>query len=304
MYKMPERSGVSAVRSLSSKSQSVGRVFAVLLLGLACSSRSWGECFKFAVTDYEKVFCQIKEASPATPLPSLDDFRRNPPQMQYLLLKRHAQRLSLALAPVATASSASHTPAIRNEPEGKAAEGSREPRVSQPSPSDTGSQQTGQMPHFANCEMTNLMITCGGLQYRLQENRSNKRLSASSLTDDNKMGLVDFQGNARDSQAIGTYLTQSYSRYLEKMLEIGLGASTMSYTKFNLVYTELSAKNKSFAQRFETMYQYLKQDKRTKTVPARLSNQFPSSLDRCDPVSDRLIACDSEGVNWIYAKEG
>ena len=50
--------------------------------------------------------------------------------------------------------------------------------------------------------------------------------------------------NARDSQAIGTYLTQSYGQYLEKMLEIGLGASTMSYTKFNLGVPELSAKTK------------------------------------------------------------
>ena len=48
-------------------------------------------------TEYEKLYCQIKAKDANVALPSFEDFRRNDPQVQALLLKRPAARWGLAV---------------------------------------------------------------------------------------------------------------------------------------------------------------------------------------------------------------
>jgi len=62
----------------------------------------------------------------------------------------------------------------------------------------------------------------------------------------------------------------------------------------------LQAKNVDFSERFETMYRFLKKDKKTMAVKSEPSSKRPHSISQCDDVSHRFIVCDIGVVNWVY----
>src|SRR5690606_2447832 len=76
-------------------------------------------------------------------------------------------------------------------------------------------------------------ITCADSDWQLQKNKSNRQLQSEALSDSNSMALPKQNGQS-DNQ----YLTQVYPVYIKKMLDIGLGGSTMAYTRFARVYEE------------------------------------------------------------------
>src|SRR5690606_22003974 len=64
-------------------------VFGAVMQAEACEPASGNE--------YEKVFCQLKRSGRGEELPSIHDFRKNPPLMQALLLKKPAERAGIPL---------------------------------------------------------------------------------------------------------------------------------------------------------------------------------------------------------------
>ncbi len=114
------------------------------------------------------------------------------------------------------------------------------------------------------------------------------------------MGLPRYRGNRNNDRAIQYYLSDVYSLYIQKMVDIGLGASTMSYRRFYYTFNDLQSKQVSFTERFEKMYGYLKKDKKTMQVKPLLSEHRPDKLSQCDDISKHIIVCDNGSANWVY----
>jgi len=120
------------------------------------------------------------------------------------------------------------------------------------------------------------------VSYGLVGNLSNKRLSKGVLDGKNKMNIPGYQGKSDDRQALAGYLAKAYGQYILKMLEIGLGGSTFTYNKFVYLYYDVSEKGIDFSQRFETMFGYLKQDKKNLAVSEKLPETVYLKKERCD----------------------
>jgi hypothetical protein len=150
------------------------------------------------------------------------------------------------------------------------------------------------------CQLIHDNILCGKQRFVMRTNQSNKQLSSGVLEDSYKMGLPVYAGSKDDALEVQYYLSNAYAVYIRRMIDIGLGASTMSYTRFFHIYYDLQGKNVSFTERFETMYSYLKKDKKNMSVQAVLSDKRPVHISECDDINEEIIACDSGGFNWIY----
>ena len=116
------------------------------------------------------------------------------------------------------------------------------------------------------------------------------------------MDMPTFRGSLSDRDAVEQYLRKSYQHYLFKMMDIGLGGSTLSYGKFAYLFDDLNSKGVSFGKRFEAMYGYLKKDKKTLSVPAK--SQAPSELtpDDCYRL-DVLLVCRLGVNNWLFMRQ-
>lgn len=262
----------------------------LLLLFFACgtcASAAFADCTTPVKSDYEQIYCLVMEKGEGASLPSWEDFSRNNRQVQRLLLKRPAEKLKIALPTVNAALS-------------KPAASTSKPMPSVSVTVVAKNQEPKLQGGLSSCRLGQETIICGDQIYRLQENVSNKHLSPGTFAPDYKMALPVYQGDKNDKTAIQGYLTDAYAHYLNKMLAIGLGASTMSYTRFNQVFFDLLTKNISFAGRFETMYHHLKDDKKTMNVQARLSALMPNSISQCDTVGHQFMVCDLDTVNWVY----
>ena len=117
------------------------------------------------------------------------------------------------------------------------------------------------------------------------------------------MALDSFQGNLQDKSAVNRYLARSYRHYIDKMLFIGLGASTMTYTKFHYTFWDLVEKREDFAGRVNAMYDFLKQDKATMAVQERYDKVMPAGIDWCTSLSDSVVVCDDGKRNWVYTRQ-
>jgi len=105
-----------------------------------------------------------------------------------------------------------------------------------------------------------------------------------------------------DQDNVHRYLGDSYRRYIQAMLDIGLAAATMSYSRFYYTFDDAAKNQRDFAARFEKMYIYLKKDKQTMGVKSRYSDELPVSLKQCSWLNDSLLVCDNDKLNWIYKK--
>lgn len=115
------------------------------------------------------------------------------------------------------------------------------------------------------------------------------------------MAIPAFAAALSDDHAVARYLVNAYAIYLEKMMAIGLGAATMSYAKFHFFFYDISEKGISFSERFETLYHYLKKDK--KVLPIR-DVSAPDSLDpgQCEQLSTVLLACNAGQRNYLFRR--
>ncbi|MGP4842953.1 hypothetical protein ACTXGQ_02380 [Marinobacter sp. 1Y8] len=243
-------------------------------------------------TDYERLYCQIKAKDASVSLPSFEDFRRNDPQVQALLLKRPAARWGFAVPSPKTAprpetstapkSSAPATPAATEPPPKK-------------SPASGG---TG----LSDCALQGDSIRCPGRQFELISNQPNRALPDGVLSEENKLGLPSFTGDLNDEASVRQYLSTAYDRYIVKMLEIGLGGATMSFTRFYNGFWRHQSQGVDYAQRMESTYHYLKQDKKTLAVKARLHSKLPANLDNCGAINGDILVCDDVATSWVFVR--
>lgn len=227
---------------------------------------------------YESAFCRVKQSRYGDNLPSLNDFRRNPQNMQYLLLRRLANKLDIDLSPPqkSKAVQAARKTAART------ATPQRDKRSVAPSPG-------------ASCSTSVDSIRCGSRVFRRLSNRSNKNLRPEALGASNRL-LFSPPGVAGDEDR---YLLEAYVLYLNKMISIGLAGSTFSYSGFAHTYYEHQRSGTDFVERFRAMFEFLKQDKKKIAVSRRSPGRRPD-WQECEPLNSELIACNSQGMNLLY----
>lgn len=243
-------------------------------------------CFVYAETYYEQVYCEIKQKAPATVLPSFIDFKKNNPRMQAMLLKRKAEALGITMKMPADSSKKSSANKVSISPASLAEE-----------------QPASHAQMITECRLAGALITCGNGSFLLTGNKKNGAISDSALKDQNRLKLSNFQGDESDERALRLFLTEQYTHYLEKMLEIGLGGATMSFTKFYLLFEDMSDKGADFSARFETMFQFLKKDKANMFVSEAADPISGLTMDDCARLTDKMFACDNRRRNTIYLKQ-
>lgn len=259
--------------------------FAVLFWG----ALSWGAltqadalCFAQAQSYYEQIYCEVKAEGKGARLPRFHEFKRNDQLTQALLLKRPAQNAGVDLAMPKPAKA--KTLEFSKVNSGKVSSGKAVPAVSA----------------LSDCSFRGLHIACGKERFKLVGNKNNKHLRPGALDESNGLALPLFKGAMTDSRAVNRYLAVAYPHYVDKMLMIGLGGATMSYGKFEYLFSDLHQKGVSFNDRFETMYRYLKKDKRTIGVNESISVDSDITINDCGPLARHVIACARNGRNYLY----
>jgi hypothetical protein len=244
-------------------------------------------CHSAAKTDLERLYCDVVAEGGGASLPSQPDFNRNDPKVQALLLKRPAKRLGLTVPepsepqPPAAASTNSQ-PEVNSESSEPA-----EPVVSR---------------GLANCELAGERIRCPQTDYNLAENQNRSSLAEGVLGPDNHFQIESFKGDRDDEEAVRRYLSNAYDQYIPKMLRLGLGANTMSFTAFHNAFHTLEAGGVDFADRMAQTYQLLKQDRQQLGVKNRYHNDLPDSISLCGVINRNIIVCDNVGTNWVYVR--
>ncbi|MCR6653389.1 MAG: hypothetical protein NVV73_18665 [Cellvibrionaceae bacterium] len=260
----------------------------VLFLSFGVEAQG-GACLEQARTPLEQTYCKIRAANPSAPLPTLQELRRNPEKTQRLLLRRPAEQAGISLPPEKTARPAPTAPAKSASMPAAAAT-----RAALPTRIQTGG--------LAGCELLASSIRCGADRYQLQGNMPNSRLARGALDLDTKVSFAEYQGAAADSTALQEYASSTYRRYIEAMLEIGLGSSTMSFTKFYHTFTEAQEKGTRFGERLSAMFDFLKKDKANMGVQSHYNDALPSGIEQCMSLSEALLVCDNVQQNWVYKR--
>lgn len=262
----------------------------VLFLSFGVEAQG-GACLDQARTPLEQTYCKIRAANPSAPLPTLQELRRNPEKTQRLLLRRPAEQAGISLPAEKTVRPAAPAPAAAKSASMPATVA---PKAALPARVHTGS--------LAGCELLASSIRCGADRYQLQGNMSNSRLARGALDLDTKVSFAEYQGAATDSTALQEYAGSTYRRYIEAMLEIGLGSSTMSFTKFYHTFTEAQEKGTRFGERLSAMFDFLKKDKANMGVQSHYNDALPSGIEQCMSLSDVLLVCDNVQQNWVYRR--
>ncbi len=254
------------------------KLYQLLVLIVVFSSAANADrfCFSYAESYYEQIYCEVQASGKGAGLPSMYDFRRNDERVQALLLKRFARRIGIELKMPASSSRNTVIEVGAN-----------------PVLIDDNS--------FSGCELKINSIHCGTSRYKMVTNRTNKQLGNNALATSNRMNLAIFKGSLSDSIAVEMYLSESYQHYLSKMMEIGLGAATLSYAKFAFLFSDLNRKGIDFQKRFETMYRYLKQDKKNIAVTVKSKPPPGLTLEYCYRL-ERLILCSIGMTNIIFVE--
>ncbi|WP_426417674.1 hypothetical protein [Aestuariirhabdus sp. LZHN29] len=309
--------------TLGTRIHCLRRPVRLALLGLVAGAGSvQGDCLPMAVTPYERIYCDIRNQGKGAGLPDFAQFQNNPPTTQRLLLKRPAGRLGIklpavsskgapsAMATVVAMKNSSASPQssvggdIAKRKSAKAGEQGLGP-VKGEGPRKAAAPVIGRQSEdnlVSRCRQHSDRIRCGDNQYRLQGNLPNRVLEPDALEDGNRLRLVPYSGGGDDPDALNRYLGGAYQQYIDKMLEIGLGGVTMSYSRFYYTYLDLQESGHDFAGRFETMFEYLKRDKRHLVVGRAPPPAF-DGLKYCMALDRRLIVCDNQRVNWVYRLE-
>ena len=276
---------------------------ALLVIAMSPLNGLAAECPMQPQTAHERVYCQVWEKGGGSSLPSFNDFRRNSPQVQALLLKRQAARFGIDMPdsepePVSEqlpdqlpeAPVSAPMPSTEPSPVSTDVAGAEPPPAASPNP----------FAGFKECQLDGETIVCPRRRYQLASNLPNSALPEGVLEDQNLLGLDSYHGDPADEAKLHGYLSQAYDRYIQKMLEIGLGGATMSFTQFYHGYQRHLASGVDYAQRLEATFHLLKQDKKTMAVQARLTDKLPQTLEHCEGVGRNIVVCDDVGTNWVF----
>lgn len=268
---------------------------AVLWVGTAVAQDSG--CPAQARTPLEQIYCKVRAANPSAPLPTLQELRRNPEKTQRLLLRRPAEQAGISLPPESAPAKARPSPERAPTAVAPAAKTvtnkAADPRRPETEPGS-----------LAGCEFGGTRIRCGAEQFVLQGNLPNSRLAPGALAPETRTSFVEYAGAAGDEAALMAYASATYLRYIEAMLDIGLGASTMSFTKFYHTLTEAQTKGARFGERLAAMFDFLKKDKATIGVQPHYNDALPEGLNQCMALNERLLVCDNVQQNWVYRRVG
>lgn len=233
-------------------------------------------CFAQARLPLEKSFCEVKKAGGLNFVRSIKDFKKNPEKTQRLILKRDAERLGINLPtkPSSTEVKVSQTPTPPSNARAK----------------------------LESCTLDKNIIRCNKEQYLLTGNLRNSQLKAEAFSSHNQLLLPRKSATEFYNQSDFLYLSHIYPIYIHKMLEIGLGDSTMSFTKFAEVFWQNKMRDLDFVDRFQFMYNKLKIEKSRNQVKPRYSSDQPDSINQCMRLDTRIIVCDNKTTNWVYHK--
>ncbi len=271
-----------------------------LLLGLWCWSLptlSWAEqfCFLMAENYYEQLYCEVKAKGHGGSLPAFYDFRKNEPLTQALILKRPAANLGVDVS-MPKKSVATLQPVLDTAPP-------------QPVTQSTQAVALGQAvrtmgTHGGNallaCSLKGVSIECGAEKYQLMGNKSNHHLAEDALDVNNQLAIQAYIPQQHSGGSLDAYLLTAYQRYITKMLEIGLGAATLSYPKFSYLFDDMVSNGVDFSGRFEIMYSFLKKDKLHISVSESIPTDVNVSLENCMLLGSDIIACSSDTKNYLY----
>jgi hypothetical protein len=245
-------------------------------------------------TPLEVSYCKLV-ALGATGLPPLYEFRKNSADTQYLLLKRPAARLGVSLAEPTKTTRRKPEPAIPTavdeapRPISSAKAASRARTDIRPA---SGLNTSG-------CQLQGETITCANERYSLQWNKPKQALAPGALAASNQLIFAAAPASAAQ---LDDYLQRCYVEYLQKMLVIGLGNTTLSYGKFANIYAEAKSQNFDFAARFTKMYHFLKEERKTLNPPKGFGQAKPQRIDACLKLSDSIWSCQTADHHWLFAK--
>ena len=268
------------------------------------ASAAISKCFLKAETYYEQIYCEIKEKGKGKALPAFVDFKKNNVITQVLLLKRDAAALNIFIKMPKRSTSKKDITSRTTKNKLNIA-----PNIQQPLNSKTSSttnllesQSLNTSSNSSACSFSGDMITCNALNFHLIGNKKNSALKRGVLNLQNKIGLMPFISKKTQQSKIDRYLYKSYVIYIEKMIEIGLGGVTMSFTKFAYLFNDLLEKNVDFASRFETMYDFLKKDKQQLAVSEKITPANHLTIADCFKLTNRIYICDNRTRNYVYVK--
>lgn len=297
---------MSDVSQPQSKTKKILHRFVAGLTLTACTGTfaspgvSVKQCEKMANSEIEHSYCAVLASGRGANLPNFHQFRQNPLKMQILLLKGPAKKAGIALPTGGHKHSAAPlkpTPVIDSP-------ALDEPRPNKPSAATAG-RESMQLPAtpaagvssaLQGCELQGQTVSCANQHYHLVSNLRLQELPATALSDENKLIFPERHGN----DSLVQYLSKAYPVYIDKMLVLGLGDTTMSFTKFNAMFHETVKQGLSFKKRFEEMYELLKKERKTQAIKARYNNKTPPSIDQCMRLSSEIIVCDDVKQNWVY----
>jgi len=273
------------------------KLVVIFLLSSPISVFAEASCFAQAETYYEQVYCEIKGKSRGRSLPVFFDFKNNNQITQALLLKREAAALGITIKiPKRTAPSVDLlVPNTIQKPTARKSTTIPQAKRRPSNASDSAGLNT-------NCSLDGGVIQCANIRFQQTGNKRNKSLKKGVLGRQNKLGLASFKGGLNDTSRVNEYLYFSYVRYVEKMLEVGLGGVTMTYSKFAYLFYDLADKGVSFSDRFETMYTYLKKDKANMGVSEKVQLNQQLTFRDCTKLTDQIFACDNRVRNYLYLR--
>ena len=264
-------------------------------------------CLSQSHSELEKAYCKIQEKKPNNNLPAFDDFQNNPPNMQYLLLKGPARKLNIQLPKPIHSKPPEVTQEIEDQELNtqelivvKLTPVIRSNIVSPKVLTIEHTQSHDKPKKMQDCKLDNLWIRCNEVNYTLVTNKNNSELEEDALSENNKMNIRERNNEELTDTSSIKYLSKTYPVYIHKMLSIGLGAGTMSFTKYASVYEASEKNQQNFSERMETMFGFLKTDKRGNTIKSRYDTLLPEDITWCMPLDDTLIVCDNINKNWVY----
>ncbi len=269
-----------------------------LLSCLAMGAQAQSFCFLSASSYYEQVYCELQARGEARGLPPFHQFKRNDEQIQATILRRPAARIGIDLPmPERT-----RTPASVDDdskPAGSQSSPDTEPSMAS-EPQATPRIPAGGFIAVQGCSLQETRIHCGDRSYQLVGNRLNHRLAEDALTEANTLSLPVFSGDINDRAALDRHLAKAYTRYIEKMHDIGLAGATLTYGKFVYLFHDIRSRQLDFSGRFETMYRFLKRDKSRMSVSERTHPDADLAIEDCTGLSGMLLLCERGGKNYLY----
>jgi len=292
------------------------RFFLIVFLAVLGGASPAVACEPVAGNEYEKVYCQLKRSGRGESLPSLHDFRKNPPLMQALLLKKPAERAGIPLRIPERGNAetvdqqlelllTAPPPTVINPTRvGKPAFQQVTPPPQAPVIADLPASLVALPPvsSIENCQLREFELWCADARYRLVTNQINQHLEEGVLSHRHLLKLPSLQASRADKAERERYLQQAYTRYIEGMMEIGLGAATMSYTKFVSVYRFNVSQHLDFVERFEKVYAFQKKEKASIGISTRPAIAPGFTTRYCSELKPELLACEHGKENYLFVK--